>query len=256
MAYFDSFQKIPYEFIIDGETKSLIVLDITKNVRFVKKFIDSIPYNSTYRLSDGERLDVISEKLYGNPHYDVLLMLLNGIIDIHTDLPIPSHEFDNFMNNLYGDKQFDTKYFIDAYGYKVDASVLITLTDNEDSHIVGETTYSKLKVGDIISKTTSDGNYHAIVKQITGKTISCVMSHGNIRIGDIVEVSRYTNGIKTIIDSENSVINSVITKLDIIKPVTNYEYEFNLNEQKRNIKVIPKEQISYVQSEFERLMNE
>ena len=254
MTYFNSFRQNLYEFTIGGKTQTLTVLDITKNVRFVKQFIDAIPSNNTYRLLDGERLDIIAEKLYGNPHYDVFLMLLNGIYDIHSDLPIPSSEFDNYMKQMYGDKQFDTLHYEDDDGYKYDAEIIVHLSDNDDPVVAGITTFDKLKVGDVIVRETANDTYRAIVKKIQGNKVFCTIPTGNLKIGDSVDIMRYSNNTQTVIDESNKILN--VSILNNANPISFYEYEYLKNEQKRIIKIIPKEQIGKVVSEFERLMNE
>jgi hypothetical protein len=67
-------------------------------------------------------------------------------------------------------------------------------------------------------------------------------------------------GITIKITSDNQAFNylnttnNVVTALDNEKPVTNYEYEERLNDEKRYIKILKPEYLSAVLSDFKSIM--
>ena len=49
-------------------------------------------------------------------------------------------------------------------------------------------------------------------------------------------------------------ISGMVTKLDITRPVTNYEYEEKIENKKRNIYILKQEYVSVVMDDIEELM--
>lgn len=75
--YFKNFQKIYYDYTINGEKELKVVTDITKNVRFRKEVLFNILTYDLYDIKDGETPEIIAEKIYGNPEYHWIIMLAN-----------------------------------------------------------------------------------------------------------------------------------------------------------------------------------
>ena len=76
MTYFTNFPKIPYEFIIDGKSVLINVVDIALNVRARKAALKNYLIYDEYDIEEGETPESISEKLYGKPHFHWLIMLI------------------------------------------------------------------------------------------------------------------------------------------------------------------------------------
>lgn len=241
----DLLNKIYYPFIINGNTQPLLLKDITHNVRFIQNFINSIPEQYTYKLKDGERLDVVSENKYGNPNYDWILMLANGIYDIHNDLPLTGDELNIMLKNKYGSRQNDAHHYINSSGAISDAKVALKLNYP-----------NPIRVGSIVRKKTSFGQYHGIVEKVIGDTIVVLFSEGNFRVGDFVTISYYEK-------VNNKTTENISENLEIIESamfiefsqVTNAEYEYQENENKRNIKIVPFEYIPQIINEFKQTLN-
>jgi hypothetical protein len=69
--YFKDFPKFIYDFKYDDSaaTKTSVVKDITRNIRFRKEILANITLYDEYDIVDGETPEIIAEKIYGNPEY-------------------------------------------------------------------------------------------------------------------------------------------------------------------------------------------
>ena len=245
MLYMDFINKVYYPFIIGGVDTPILVKDITHNVRFIHNFINSIPEQYTYKLKDGERLDVVSENVYGNPRYDWILMLANGIYDIHKDLPLTGDDLNILLTNKYGSRRNDAHHYIDSSGHISDAKIAIK-TDSPTT----------IKVGSIIRKKTSAGYYHGVVEKVIGDTLIVLFSAGDFRVGDTINISYYEKVNNKTVESIAKNIKIVSSDLFIeYSQVTNAEYEYQENENRRTIKIVPFEYIPQIINEFKQTLN-
>lgn len=77
--------------------------DILQNVIFYEK----------YKVIGNDRPDNISEKIYGTPDYDWLILLTNNIIDFYNEWPLNDSEFYDQVTQKYAGKNYnDTIYYV------------------------------------------------------------------------------------------------------------------------------------------------
>lgn len=98
---FQFFPKILY-LINDFDYQKVVDLNVSAQItEYVKKFKTS-PSVRQFIIRDGERPEALSQRLYGTPKYDYLLMLLNDIESIHDDWPRNSVALNNYITSKYG----------------------------------------------------------------------------------------------------------------------------------------------------------
>lgn len=103
--YFKNFPLTRFLVSPPGYKKNAVyvsAVDITTNIRFIKQLIDNISLYEYYNIQDGETLEIISEKLYGSPHYNWILMLLNNIYDYRKDYIMSEIAFERYIEEKYG----------------------------------------------------------------------------------------------------------------------------------------------------------
>lgn len=75
-----------------------------------------------YSIEDGERLDTIAEKAYGNPFYDWIIVLTNNMINPLFDMPMTEYELRKFCEAQYDDP-YETIHHYETLevkaGYKI-----------------------------------------------------------------------------------------------------------------------------------------
>jgi len=103
--YFKNFPQIEFLVSPPGYRKAaqyVSVVDITVNIRFIKQLIDNITLFDYYNIQGNETIEHIAEKLYGSPHYNWVIMLLNNIYDYRNDYVMTEEVFERFIINKYG----------------------------------------------------------------------------------------------------------------------------------------------------------
>lgn len=314
--YFNNFNSILYEFPNVGEdksTRSVLIKDITTNIRFKKFFIENLPLTETYKIQEGDTPEIISEKLYGTPQYHWIIMLLNQRYDYISDYPQGIRELELTIDRKYGNAKNLANHFTDADGnittgycdVKLNKSVKGTISISEGRTTVtgvGTAFLEQLNNGNTL--TTEENDYIGIIESITSNTslqikdVSTIQYSGSykcvlpIEVGNVIRAKNsigYSVGRIESIDGTNYNImltsssfpagknvevfkyyddvegNFVqqflghITITSVSYPqlqsmVTNWDYEYNLNEEKRVIKILPSKYLDQVITEFKDLL--
>lgn len=105
----------PYQ---DGYKQSK---NLFRRVRF-RDNINSIYINSTkYTIIDGETPEIISQKFYNSPKWYWTILLLNNIIDVNSQWPLPAAQLDSYIELSYGDnintaRHWETKQIKNSSG--------------------------------------------------------------------------------------------------------------------------------------------
>ena len=68
--------------------------------------LDSLVYYKQYTVTDADRPDLVSEKVYGDSQYDWVILLANNIINPYFDWPMPTPVLQDHINQKY-DKPFE-----------------------------------------------------------------------------------------------------------------------------------------------------
>lgn len=122
--YFKNFPTFLYDFNYSGESsKTSVVTDITRNVRFRKELFSSITYYDEYDIVDGETPEIIAEKIYGNPEYHWIIMLANNKYDYISDFPLAEPQLVKHIQDTHGANANIIKHYVDANGYVVNSNV-------------------------------------------------------------------------------------------------------------------------------------
>ena len=94
-------------------------------------------YFKKYSIEEGERLDTIAEKAYGNPFFDWVIALTNNMINPLFDLPLSQNDLRKFLESSYDDPYSTIKHY-ETYEIKNNNGVTIL----KSGLIVDETFYS------------------------------------------------------------------------------------------------------------------
>lgn len=78
MAYFRNFPKIKYDFNRDGVINN--VIDIFRQVRPLQNFVDEFSSYQYINIPDGQRPDILSQKLYDTPDFYWTFFIINDFL--------------------------------------------------------------------------------------------------------------------------------------------------------------------------------
>jgi hypothetical protein len=105
--YFSRFPKIIYAFLfkdptmVDDGIRLRAVTDITLNVRPIKDILENIVYYEDYDIQDGDTPEIIAERIYGEPTYHWIIMLVNEKYHYLDDFPVPDNKFEEYVTRKY-----------------------------------------------------------------------------------------------------------------------------------------------------------
>lgn len=242
--YFSNFPKLVYDFDLGVGTDYRVVTDITRNVRIRKFVLENISLFDYYDVAEGETPEIISEKVYGTPYYHWVIMLVNQRYDYITDFPLSQQELDAYIRKKYTEAKM---YSINCYkknGVITEGVNVIKLVNSNS--LPGGGSSASYAVGDIVQNQLGYlGRIDQIIStaQDTG-TYKVSLRDGAFNPGDIVSgVYETLNGIV-----------STMTIPQEYTTLSNYDYEFQLNESKRRIKIVDPRLIDQVIKEFEDIL--
>ena len=105
------------------DSNSRILANISKKAALSNSLRNEALLYYTYRVNDGERLDSLSKKVYGDEQYQWVIAMVNNMMDPRFDLPLSYTEFIEYLTDKYGsveNSQSEIHHYIDASGRIVD----------------------------------------------------------------------------------------------------------------------------------------
>jgi hypothetical protein len=238
-TYFDKFPSIRYQ--ISGVKYSSF--QTIRNLLFRTSIIREALSNSSsyirYIIRDGDTPEILASKIYGDPQAHWMILYANDMLDAQYDWPLTSVVF--------------PKYIADKYRSMAEADRGETL---EDYEVVAWT-----------QDTTNEPSYHhyeKVVKlenqaaQVTTET-RFIINKSLLTDDELVGVPHdYYDDLADVQDV--TPVNLTIDGQTVIQTVyrnkvTYYDYEDELNEAKRTIRIIKKEYYTQMNTEFGILTN-
>ena len=172
-------------------------------------------------IGDG-RPEQVSQKIYGDPRFDWVILTANNITKVRDQWPLTENDFRNFILDKYGS---DAK-LAEIHHYETKE-----LRDDNGRLVVPQ--------GLIVD---SDFNMSYLERNPTRQT---TVPYSGISLNEASTV----DNVRTVKDSSGD----VITHTNIF-PVSNYEYELDRNEAKRKIKVVRPAFLGRIISDMEEVM--
>lgn len=120
--YFKNFPNMIYDFDIGGKDTAIYLRDITRNIRFRRDVLANITVYDEYDIVDNETPEHIAEKLYDNPNYHWIIMLVNEKYDYLNDFPLSYYDLEKHIINSYGTTMHNIHHYEDSNGYIVDST--------------------------------------------------------------------------------------------------------------------------------------
>jgi hypothetical protein len=184
------------------------------------KFEEGIKQNSAafykYNIQDGDTPEIIADKYYKDVEKHWVVLLFNDIVDPQFDWPLDSREIINYI---------DKKYTANgAANTTVQTGIAWALSENNVQ------AYFK-----IITTTAFDGTEKVDRLQVDANTYANIAA----------TTTSYTT-------QANESVTVTVTK----ETQTFYDYEIDLNESKREIKLLKSDFIDAVNKEFKRVITQ
>ena len=66
---------------------------------------------SKYAIEDGERIDMLAKKAYGDPFYDWVILLTNNMVNAQYDWPLTNYQVSKVLESEYDDAYTEIAYY-------------------------------------------------------------------------------------------------------------------------------------------------
>lgn len=244
--YFANFPKIVYDFDTTAGTNYQIVTDISRNVRFRKKILENISLYDYYDIREGETPEIVSEKIYGTPYYHWVIMLANQRYDYINDFPISQLELDALVEQRYGLSKIE---HIHHYAYNGFIREGVNILVLRESDLLGGGIGS-IAVGEILVSQTN-GYVGRVDNILIASNIVTIPGISTVTLSVSLRNGKFVPNETVTIQNEITFAEVQTCTIPANYTVTsNYQYEFDLNEAKRRIKIIDPALVEQLIKEF------
>jgi hypothetical protein len=219
-----------------------IVTNVLFRIGIIREVLTNISSYYEYTVRDDEKPEVLADKFYNDPEGHWVILYANDIFDPQYDWPLDSKSFN--------------KYLADKYRSQAEADLGAGISD--------------FRVVDWTRDTTNINSVHHYEKIVTRENnVSGINDEKRVEINRSklwavagveipfeVYIEMPEDDFKVFNFSDPNSANNMgvtITQNTTKAAITYYDYEDDLNEKKRNIKVIKKQYYSQIVDEFNTL---
>ncbi len=275
-SYFKNFPTVVYN--------NSLATNIIARVKINSAIRDKTAVFFPYTVREGERPDVIASNYYEDPNFAWLIYYANETLDPYFEWPLSANEFQEFVSAKYGSaaKAQDTiaffrnnwqaddtiinigaygglpsnlkKYWAPIFDYKnapisYERAKLDTVIETNFVIEIEHNSVMPFQVGEIIKQGTAS----AIVSSAYSGSIVVQKIQGSFTAGVITnyEDTQSTTATTVVVLSEPI----VDTELVYYSPVSAYEYEDEINEQRKEIYIIDKLYLNQIELEMKALLS-
>lgn len=281
--YFEKFPLTEYD--------SVPSVNILKRAAFNEKVKGFITAFYTHTIPAGERIENIAFNYYDDVDYDWLIYHANDIVDPYFQVPLSNEDFTNYIVQKYGSEQLARRKTIHyKNNYESDVQVLSTagyaaLATGQKKYwspvlsTVGVSGYeraeedfiastNKIETFDILSVTGTFQKDEVIVQDSDSTSFAEVSSANTTNLiirhvrGDFSANTNYTitgeqSGATATVNADSyALLSEVIPSTEQVyySPVSFYDYEEDLNEQRREIYLVQDSYRSTLNDQLKNLM--
>ena len=124
---------LKYPFSVAEET---IVKNFFKRVKLNDDIFSYAVYFDKYSILDGERPDMLADKLYGDPYYDWVILLTNNMINAQYDWPKTNYELHKVLDSEYEDPYNEIHHYETIATGRYPAGLRVDKTFFDSTHVV------------------------------------------------------------------------------------------------------------------------
>ena len=201
MGYFRELPNIAYQSPLTHRNSSrdyILIKNLFRRTKLFNFLKDNVSVLDKFTIGIGDRPDTIAEELYGDASLDYVVILVAGIININQEWPLPDNKVYDFALEKYGSEEKMNE--IKYYE-------TLEIVDDQNRQILPP---------DLIVDV--DFKIDGTVNKFPTTRYTLKAMTGNIQLDDKNEFGVLTD--------------------NIARAVTNLEYEYTINENKREIDIL------------------
>lgn len=245
-----------------------------------------------YQMKDYDRADVLSDKYYDHPDYAWLIWMANGVVDPYYDMMLSDPDFNKYIEDKYGSMEASTEKIMffksnwrddpteitvsqfeslpssskKYFGPILDVNLRIHSYKRRQKDLVAATNIivtinlqstSLFQIGEIVKSDTGE----ATVTYSEAGIITCQHVFGLFEPGQKItgQISKNVDTIKIPQTNENTITiisrNIPLEEYIYWEPVNAYQYEYEKNENKRDIRLIDNRYKQTIGNELKRVFS-
>jgi hypothetical protein len=212
--YFNNFPKLDYDLQLNNEKS--FVTNIVSRFDIDDKLKENSSIYYEYDIEDGETPEILAAKYYDSPEKHWIVLAMNNIVDPQFDWPLSYSQF-----NQYVDLKYSTSNYADTANTNISGLVWSQNLNNVQS-------------------------YYKVVTKTVGDTVTVNKFS--------VDANTYSNNIlmgvttgDTYTFNDDTSVTIAVTK----ETQTYYDYEMQINEDKRTIKLLRPEYVNVLENELQ-----
>ena len=221
-SYFSYFPNIEYVSRTTDRSSAeeyITVKNIFRRAKIRNDFYNVATAFEDYMIIANERPDQVAEAVYGDPRYDWVILTANNITNMREQWPLNAQDFQNYILEKY----------------KTESAL------EEIHHYITEISIDSRKRIVVPEGLRVDSNFNS---QYLDQSTRVEIDYGGT-LNDITTI----DNVGTVRDSDGNIVTH-----DNILAVTNYEYEENLNDAKRRIKILKEDYLDVVINDMRTIM--
>lgn len=285
--YFKNFPLVLY----GNNVSNTVAVNIFAKIAFQKIVQENYEIYHPFTIQEGDRPDTIAYLYYGDPGYDWIVCYSNNIVDQYYDWYMSEDTFKEFITGKYGsvtaakrNVKFYRSNYIDDYSmiepsaYNALSSVqkafwspltrqddVIFKYERKKEDIMYKTNkVEELSISLVGNTAFTGGEY--VYQQSGGVTVASatvdVANSTTAILTNIVGALSTSYNLKGGDSGANATVSSITTLSTCIpaeiqsyfSPVSFFDYEDEINEEKKNIRLIDVSYIQSIEEEFKRLL--
>ena len=274
MNFFKNFPVVEVDLQRDGRVNKMV--NIFRSVRPLQNFIDDSALYTFYEIKNGERPDIVSQRLYKTSEFYWTFFVINDFLhDGYRSWPMSQEVLEKYLeveyegfalvthpevdtnsdgsvieytNSLAGE---NITYTVDGTRYKLGETVT-----GSSSNATGKVTKKNLDLNQLIVQSVS-GTF------VSGENVDGATSSASVQVAEVFKYAEAPHHYYKKGDTEErpvtprKFINSQLATSDADLDFTsNREYINELNEERSLIRVIQPEYISQFVEQFENILND
>jgi len=199
------------------------VKNIFKRPKIRDDMMSVVTAFADYMIQGNQRPEEVAEKVYGDPRFDWVVLITNNITKIRDQWPLTDYDFKKYVLDKYGSEEklaethhYLTELFIDDYARVVLPEGLVV-----------------------------DSNFNCSYLERNKVRQEEVELRGTVQLNDMASV----DDAGTVRDSNGN----IVTHGNVFS-ITNYQYEEELNDAKRRIKILKDDFLDTVVSDMSKIM--
>ena len=255
MSYFKHFPQTTFQ----GKS----IADITRKAKINKVVTDNALDYMSYTIQEGERPEDIAYNYYDDPSLTWLVLMSNNIIDMYTEWPCTTQQVESNIIAKYTAKSGTTgTAVLDwAKNATISANIIHYKSQFDNSVKLNRTSFVSLgNSHTVTARNILAGNEYTI--QLLGdisdddwELITGAKDGTTFTVG--YKFTAQINGTNILFADTAKVTGSSLTNpaREFI-PVRAYDYEWEANEERRNIQLINKGYVATIQEQLETILKD